>query len=410
MDSLNFFYKKFFNLGVFSRVLLVIVKPLALWLSIKLDADAGIAIAQIYLIGLLFLSLSGTNAHRSFYQKYFGIKENIDSFGTARSYIYYIEKITLQLILVIITVSLLATIIFWESLAVVIMGILFGIAEKLNDEFQRYAQFINNSKSLFYLSLSKLIPVLIAALLSYAGMVEIRFAFPVLILAGSILVNWKTFYSAMLFLINRMGKSFFGMIKTSFDYIRQDILQIGCVFMGISLISFDKWLLQYLSTTDLPSYMLYAQIASSFIVTQTIVLIAPVRARLVNENPQEIKAIKIGSPIISLIPLFIGIILYFYNNNSEADMHIGYFAFFFASIVTFSVAYNERLYWARTSGVRLALDSSIVITFLISVVILAIFWPIPSLIILSLGLLFFLMCIRVMIIIYLLSKRTTNNA
>ena len=301
-------------------------------------------------------------------------------------------------------------IIFGESLAVVIAGILFGIAEKLNDEFQRYAQFINNSKSLFYLSLSKLIPVLIAALLSYAAIVEIRFAFPVLILAGSILVNWKTFYSAMLFLINRMGQSFFGMIKTSFDYIRQDILQIGCVFMGVSLISFDKWLLQYLSTTDLPSYMLYAQIASIFIVTQTIVLIAPVRARLVNENPQEIKALKIGSPIISLIPLFIGIILYFYNNNAEADMHIGYFAFFFASIVTFSVAYNERLYWARTSGVRLALDSSIVITFLISVVILTMFWPISSLIILSLGLLFFLMCIRVMIIMYLLSKRTTNNA
>ena len=64
MDNLNNFYIKFVNLGVFSRVLLVIVKPLALWLSIQFDADAGLAIAQIYLIGLLFLSLSGTNAHR----------------------------------------------------------------------------------------------------------------------------------------------------------------------------------------------------------------------------------------------------------------------------------------------------------------------------------------------------------
>ena len=58
MNSLDNIYKQFFNLGVFSRILLVIVKPLALWLSIQLDDDAGLAIAQIYLIGLLFLSLS----------------------------------------------------------------------------------------------------------------------------------------------------------------------------------------------------------------------------------------------------------------------------------------------------------------------------------------------------------------
>ena len=175
------------------------------------------------------------------------------------------------------------------------------------------------------------------------------------------------------------------------------------------MISFDKWLLQYLSTTDLPTYMLYTQIASIFIVTQTIVLIAPVRARLVNENPQEITAIKIGSPIISLIPLCIGIALYFYNNTAEADGHIGYFAFFFAAIITFSVAYTERLYWATTAGVRLALDSVIVIAFILSVVALTMFWPTPYLIILSLGLLLFLMCIRVIIIMYLLSKTSAHN-
>ena len=108
MDNLNNFYIKFVNLGVFSRVLLVIVKPLALWLSIQFDADAGLAIAQIYLIGLLFLSLSGTNAHRPFYQKYFGAKVQRISIDVARSYIEYIQKITLQLIFVIIISSLIA--------------------------------------------------------------------------------------------------------------------------------------------------------------------------------------------------------------------------------------------------------------------------------------------------------------
>jgi len=56
MESFNYIYKKFFNLGVFSRVLLVIVKPLALWFSIQLDTDAGLAVAQIYiLVYFLFL-------------------------------------------------------------------------------------------------------------------------------------------------------------------------------------------------------------------------------------------------------------------------------------------------------------------------------------------------------------------
>ncbi len=409
MNSLDYIYKKFVNLGVFSRVLLVIVKPLALWLSIQLDADAGLAIAQIYLIGLLFLSLSGTNAHRPFYQIYFGVEERAHSKEIARSYIDYIQKITLQLIFVVIISSLVASIIFRGSLDVVMMGILYGIAEKLNDEFQRYAQFINNSKSLFYLALSKLIPVLVAALLSYAAMVDIRFAFPVLLLVGSIFVNWPTLYLAMSYFIKTARKSFFAMIKRSFNYIRQDILQIGCVFMGIIFVSFDKWLLQYLSTTDLPTYMLYTQIASVFIVTQTIVLIAPVRARLVNENPKEITAIKIGSPIISLIPLLIGIALYFYNDPTEEIGNIGYFAFFFAAIVTFTVAYTERLYWATTAGLRLALDTAIVAAFIFSVVGLTIFWPSPYLIVLSLGLLFCLMCIRVLAMIYLLSKASVDN-
>ena len=42
------------------------------------------------------------------------------------------------------------------------------------------------------------------------------------------------------------------MIKKSFNYVKQDVIQISCVFMGISLISFDKWLLQFFAMTDLP--------------------------------------------------------------------------------------------------------------------------------------------------------------
>ncbi len=404
MFSLDYIYKRFFNLGVFSRILLVTVKPLALWLSIQFDTDAGLAVAQIYLIGLLFLSFSGTNAHRPFYQICFGAGEYLGSKNVARSYINYIQKMTLQLMLIIILFSLAASFIFWNSLDIVIMGILYSIAEKLNDEFQRYAQFRNNSHNLFYLALSKLIPVLMATVLSYTLEIDIRFTFPVLLLAGSIIINLHTIFLAISYFIKITKKSFFLMIKKSFNHVKQDIVQISCVFMGISLVSFDKWLLQYFATTDLPIYMLCTQIASIFIVTQTIVLVAPIRARLVTENPQEIKSIKIGSPIISLISLLLGIALYLYHNSEENYGNVTYFAFFFSAIVTFTVAYTERLYWATTAGIRLALDTVIVASFIFSFVILKIFWIASNLIELSLGLLFCFMCIRVIVMIYILSK------
>ena len=409
MDSLVYIYKKFFNLGVFSRVLLVIVKPLALWLSIQLDTDAGLAVAQIYLIGLLFISLSGTNAHRPFYQKFFGAKDDFSNINVIRSFIEYIQKITLQLILVILASLIIATIVFWGSLGVVITGILFGIAEKINDEFQRYSQFINNSNNLFFLALSKLIPVSIASLLSYLHIIDIRFSFPALLFVGSIVVVFVTYFLTFRIIVNKLRKSILTNFKMSFEYIRQDILQIGCVFMGISLISLDKWLLQYFLTTDLPTYMLYTQIASIFIVSQTIILIAPVRARLVNENPQDINTIRVGSPIISFVPFLIGILLYFNDDVFEGAGQLGYFAFFFASIVTFSVAYVERLYWATTAKKRLILDSSIVISFLLSVVMLTIFMPKDYLVLLSLLMLFCFMCLRVIVMIYLLNKNKSYS-
>ena len=244
-DILVYLYRTFFNLGVFSRVLLVIVKPLALWLSIQLDYDAGLAIAQIYLIGLLFISLSGTNAHRPFYQNYFGAKDKPPNITITKSYINYIEKITLQLILIISISLIIATFIFWGSYEVVIMGIIFGIAEKINDEFQRYSQFINSSSNLFFLALSKLIPLFIATFLSYMHIIDIRFSFPVMLLAGSILTVLNVYFSTFFIIVNKLRKSIYTNFKISFEYIRQDIQQIGCVFMGISLISLDKWLLQY---------------------------------------------------------------------------------------------------------------------------------------------------------------------
>ena len=300
--------------------------------------------------------------------------------------------------------------IFWGSFDIVIMGIIFGIAEKINDEFQRHAQFINNSKSLFYLALSKLIPVLVAAPLSYVAIVDIRFTFPILVLVGAIFINWPTIFSAIRYLIKTARKSFFGMLVRSFNYIHQDILQIGYVFMGISLISVDKWLVQYFSLNDLPLYMMCTQVASIFVVFQAITLVAPVRSRLINENPDQIKSIKIGSPIISLFSILVGIVIYFFYYKINSVENLGYFAFFFAGTITFTVVYSERLYWVTKAKIRLTLDVVILSLLIFLILVSSMFIHSENLLVLSLVMLWFLMCLRLFLIIYLIKKISFNKS
>jgi hypothetical protein len=396
-------YKKLFNLGNFSRILLVIPKPLVLWLSIKLDSDVGLAIAQIYLIGLLFVSLLGTNAHKPFYQMHFSVNVPTEIKYVTKTYFNYIQKITLQFIFLTITATLVASVFFWNSFEIVILGITFGIAEKLYDEYNRFSQFKNYNKLLFNIALSKLVPALLAGFLSYAVSVDIKYSFTTLLLFTSIFINRSTIYFATRYLIKSVRKSFFETLKLSLKKIREDISQISCIFIGISLINIDKWFLQYFSAKDLSEYMLYSQLASVLIVIQTIILIAPVRVKLISNNPWQIKIIKIGSPIISLISLLLGIALYF-NNISEDRGEIKYFTFFFAAIIILENAYAESLYWRTTSWARLNLDLVIIFILILCFVVLKIFWPLSNLIPLSLTVMFCIMCLRFILIAYLLNK------
>jgi hypothetical protein len=201
MSTFLIVYKKLFNLGNFSRILLIIPKPLVLWLSIQLDSDAGLAIAQIYLVGLVFVSLLGTNAHRPFYQKHFGNNDPIETKYVAKAYFSYIQKITLQFIFITITAILVAFVFFWNSFEIFILGIIFGIAEKLYDEYNRFVQFKNTNKLLFNLTLSKLVPALLAGFLSYAVSVDIKYSFTALLLFTSAFINRSTIYFAICHLI-----------------------------------------------------------------------------------------------------------------------------------------------------------------------------------------------------------------
>jgi hypothetical protein len=403
MSTFLIVYKKLFNLGNFSRILLIIPKPLVLWLSIQLDSDAGLAIAQIYLIGLVFVSLLGTNAHRPFYQMYFGIYDPTETKYVAKTYFSYIQKITLQFIFIIITAILVALAFFWNSFEIIILGIIFGIAEKFFDEYTRFVQFKNTNKTLFNIALSKLVPALLAGFLSYAVSVHTKYTFSILLLVASVFINFSTIYFAICFLSKSIQKSFFGTFKLSFKKISEDTYQISSVFIGMSLISIDKWFLQYFSAKDLPMYMFYFQFASVLIMLQTIILIAPVRAKLINKNPWQIKIIKIGSPIISLMSLLLGIALYFYNIIEDSS-NIEYFAFFFAAVIILENAYSECLYWRTTARVRLSLDLVIIFMLILCFVVLKMFWPLSNLVALSFAGLFCILCLRLILIAYLLNK------
>lgn len=403
MSTFLIVYKKLFNLGNFSRVLLIIPKPLVLWLSIQLDSDAGLAIAQIYLIGLLFMALLGTNAHRPFYQIYFGINDLTATKNVAKTYFNYIQKITLQFVFIIITAILVAFVFFWNSFEIVILGIIFGIAEKLYDEYNRFVQFKNANKMLFNIALIKLVPALLAGFLSYAVSVDIKYSFTALLFFTSVFINRSTIYFATSYLIKSIRKSFSETLKLSLKKISEDISQVSCIFIGISLLNIEKWLLQYFSVKDLPMYMLYFQFASILIVIQTTILIAPVRAKLINKNPWEIISLKIGSPIISFISLLVGIALYFYNILEDRS-NIGYFAFFFTAIIIIENVYSECLYWRTTARVRLSLDLVITFMAILYFVVLKMFWPLSNLIALTFVGLFCLMILRFLVIVYLLNK------
>ena len=403
MSSLLIIYKKFLNLKNFSRALLIMPKTLVLWLSIQLDIDAGLAIAQIYLIGILFMSLLGTDAHKPFYQIYFSGNMSTQTKNVAKIYLHYIEKLTLQLIFVLITVILVAFIFFRNSIDVLIFGIIFGIAEKLNGEYNRYIQFKNNSKKLFSLALNNLVPAISAAFLSYAANIDFKYTFPIFFLFSSIFINRSSIYFATRHFIKLVQKSFFVTFKLSLKKISEDITQISCIFVGISLLNVDKWFLKFFSVEDLPMYMLYYQFAAVFINIYMIVLIAPVRAKLINKNPWEIRSLKIGSSIISLISLLVGIALYFYN-ILEGRSNIEYFVFFFTAIIILEIAYIECLYWRTTARVRLSLESVIVFIAILYFVILKIFWPLSNLIVVYFTGLFCIMCLRFLTIAYLLNK------
>jgi len=392
------------NLGVISRVLLVVVKPICLLASLQLDSDSGVKLAQIYLIGVLFVSLTGTNAHKIFYETKFGEKQS-NAINIASNYKNYLINITLQVLLVTIIIAIASSFIFIDTLEVVMLGIIFGIAEKINDEYQRYAQFCNDSIKLFKLACSKLLACTLAVGLTYIQLTQIWIAFPLILLLGAYLVNKNSLDLCAKYIAVSANISIIKLINNAFLHIRNDATQIGWVFTTMSLMSVDKWLVQYLSVDYLPKYTLLTQFASIAMVAQTIFLIAPVRVRLINEHPNKIKSLRIGTPLIALILIVCGLVLVFSDILKAEDANIGYFAFFIAALFTLKNAHTERLYWVVDVVHRIALDIFIFILLAALITLVLVFTESPDNISWCLGSLLFLLCIRYSVMGFLLRKK-----
>jgi len=383
----------------------VLAKPLSLWASLQLDADNGVKLAEIFLLGILFVSLSGTNAHRNFYKTIFSSNAQAVNTNVKKNFIYYINQISFQLIIVIVIVVLISSILFHGSYEIVFLGVAYGLAEKINDEYQRYAQFCNNSLSLFILASVKLLSSVIAIGFSFFQLVEIWIAFPLLLLLGTVFVNYKNIRIGLKLITMAARRSVVQLIFTAALNIKNDAAQIAWVFTSMSLINLDKWLVQYMSVNSLPTYMLFTQIASIAVVAQTIFLIAPVRVRLMHENPSKIKSLKVGTPLITLIPFIAGIVYLFLDLKTGSLGNLEYFAFFLAAILTFTAAYSERLYWLVQANHRIILDVFILVLLIIAISLIFIFSNSTNKIIWCLSMLVVMLSIRGCIMAFILRKK-----
>ena len=106
----------------------------------------------------------------------------------------------------------------------------------------------------------------------------------------------------------------------------------------------------------------------------------------------------------------VGIVIYFFNQKINSIENLGYFAFFFAGIIMFTVSYSERLYWITKAKARLTLDLVIFSLLIFLILVSSIFIHSENLLVLSLGILFFLLCLRVLSMIHLIRKNSFNKS
>ena len=346
-------------LGIAARAMFVLVKPAALWAAILLDDDAGTQLAQVYLIGLLMVSLTGTNAHRAFYRARFEEADMSGVFATAQRYHKYIEDLGQQILAVVVAATACASILPAAMTEFVLIGIVFGLAEKISDEMIRYSQFCLNNRRLMVWALAKVTASAAAVVAGLAAGFKISLGFPLFLLLFVSFLAYQDVRLALKAITVKLRQGFGRFARSVLELFRRDAGQIAWVFTTMGLMSVDKWTLQIFSTAHLAQYMFVAQFAAIFIVAQTTFILAPARVELVNRDPGDITGLQRGSMILTGLAWLAGLAVTLYTVvNVGGDLL--YFPFFIAGIFVLSAPYLERLYWVAPDYVRIGLDVSFI--------------------------------------------------
>ena len=342
-------------IGILARGLFVLVKPAALWFAIQLDADNGLMLSQVFLIGVGFIALTGTNAHKKYYQARFDQEGVYGRYETASRYLAYIEQIGLQVLPVVFLFIFVSLFCSGASSVVIWFGLIFGIAEKISDEGVRHTQFSLNNVRLLGWALTKLLACWTAILVSWLEWGSISVTFPVMLLAAVLVFGGRGPQLAICKLVKTLLSQPTGAFRNAGSLVKRDIGQIAWVFIGVAFLSFDKWLIQALQPDILPKYMLANQIAGIFLVAQTMVILAPSRVRLITQNPASIPILRFGSGIFCVLALLCGSAVWTLGIQTEA---LVYMPFFLIGILVLLTPYLERLYWISSDRVRFTTDLS----------------------------------------------------
>lgn len=328
-------------LGVLARLVFVAVKPGALALAIQLDADGGQALAQIFLLGMLVMALGTTNAHRPFYLARF---EPPAAPGTAqaRHLLTYVATLGAQGAVVLGALILLAPGLAWGfGVQITAMALVFGIAEKISDEYVRFRQYDLDNRGLLAWALIKAGATLAAGVLALVAGIDMALGFPLLLL---VLMLWGG--RGMLRRIPRPHA------KAALRALWADRYQVVRVFLSILILNLDKWLVQGLAPDALPLYMLFAQLAAGLLMAQNLFLLAPARAALVSTSPFALRRLMAGSLVLAGLGAGAAVILPLTNVALLSAL-----PFAIVALHVLAAPFFDRIYWIRPDLQRMAIEA-----------------------------------------------------
>ena len=385
------------SVGIIARVCFALVKPAALWAAIKFDSDGGLLLSKVFLIGIIFMALTSTNAHKNYYRNKFDKNYKSSRYKVASEYFKYLEKLGYQLLPVIV-IFFVVSFFSFGNLYVIWLGLIMGVAEKISDEGIRFTQYSLKNKKLLEWAFVKLVAAWLAIFFSFVNFGDIGIFFPLTLLLLVIIFGGM----GPRFTITKTFKLFFftplKATKNAISFIYYDLKQISWIFTGVAFLNFDKWLIQFIEPQILPKYMFAAQIAGAFLMGQNMLILAPLRVKLINQNPISIPTLKNGSVAFSILATISGICIWY---SGIQNRELIYIPFFLGSIYIITIPYLDRLYWIASDSIRLIIEFFLAIVFLIGALIL---YQLNFLTVIILIYLVFVLILRSLIVIYLVNK------